>query len=284
MDMMTKNRRAAKLALIVVVSAGATLAAGETKKEFRFTVRAGATVSIVNPYGPISLKPAVGNQVLVTVTLHSDKVEVSHEQSGKRVELRSQLLPGADQNTGAAEYIVFIPSTTSVNLHSNTGPLRVEKLRGDVIVEAVSAVVEVRDINNVHVHIKTMNGPITLSNIHDGHVEVTSISGDVNLNSVSGPLVQVNSSSGKIRYDGDFGAGGDYSLTSHTGDIDAIAPAQAPINVTAQTVRGKVDSDFDLEARRFAPRDSSDKSSFLGKAWSLVKLRSFSGKIHLRKR
>jgi len=282
--MKTINRRSVKLALIVVVSAGATLVAGETKKEFRFTVRPGSTVSIVNPYGPISLKPAVGNQVLVTVTLHSDKVEVSHEQSGKRVELRSQLLPGADQTSGIAEYAVFIPSTTNVNLHANTGPLRVEKLHGDVIVEAVSALVEVRDINNVHVHIKTMNGPITLSNIHQGHVEVTSISGDVNLNSVSGPLVQVNSSSGKIRYDGDFGAGGDYSLTSHTGDIDAVAPAEAPIDVTAQTVRGKVDSDFDLEAKRIVPRDDNNKSSFLGKAWSLVKLRSFSGKIHLRKR
>ena len=100
-----------------------------------------------------------------------------------------------------------MPADASVTLHSTTGPLHAEKLHGDVILEGNTANVDVRDISDAHVHVKTLNGPVTLTNVLDGHVEITSVSGDVVLNSVNGPLVQVNSSSGKIRYDGDFGGG-----------------------------------------------------------------------------
>src|SRR5207237_8165258 len=66
------------------------------------------------------------------------------------------------------------------------------------------------------------------------------------MDEVSGTVVQVNSSSGKIRYEGDFGGGGEYSFTSHTGDIDATAPTYASIDVTARSVKGQVDNDFPL--------------------------------------
>ena len=63
--------------------------------------------------------------------------------------------------------------------------------------------------------------------------------GDVTLNAVNGPLVQVNSTSGKIHYEGDFGNSGEYMLTSHSGDIEASAPNDASIDVTARSVRGR---------------------------------------------
>jgi len=67
------------------------------------------------------------------------------------------------------------------------------------------------------------------------------VSGDVVMNSVNGPFVLVNSNSGKIHYDGEFGGGGEYSLTSHTGDIEALAPSYASIDVTARSEQGKVE-------------------------------------------
>ena len=50
----------------------------------------------------------------------------------------------------------------------------------------------VRNVENGHVHVRTMRGPITLTDVRNGHVEIASISGDVHLKSVNGPLVQVN--------------------------------------------------------------------------------------------
>jgi DUF4097 and DUF4098 domain-containing protein YvlB len=218
--------------------------------------------------------------------IYSDKVEVEQHQSGNRVDILSHLLPGANADNGRVEYEIQVPSDASVTLHSTTGPLSAEKLRGDVTLEGATAKVDVRDISDAHVHVRTLNGPVVLTNVHDGHVEITSVSGDITLNSVTGPLVQVNSSSGKIHYDGDFGASGEYFLTSHSGDIEATAPGDASIDVTARSVRGHVENDFPLEPKHtpFIAKAGSAFAGTVGRAASMVKLLSFSGKIHLKKR
>jgi hypothetical protein len=284
---MDRRQRAAKLAALMLIAGVAAIAASETRKEYRFTVGPQASVSINNQYGPISVKPGAGNVVVVRVLLRSDKVEVDRNQSGNRVDILSHIFPGATPETAKVDYEVLVPSDANVTLHSTTGPMGAEKLQGDVSVEGATAVVDVRDISSAHVHVKTLNGPVTLTRIQDGHVEITSVSGDVVLNEVSGPLVQVNSTSGKIRYDGDFGGGGEYSLISHTGDIDATAPTYASIDVTARSVRGQVENDFPLLPKSHISFPIDKARSLVGtagKAASSVKLLSFSGKIHLKKR
>jgi DUF4097 and DUF4098 domain-containing protein YvlB len=269
-----------------MVLAGVVLASAEDHKEYRFKVGRKASISIVNQYGPISVKAGARKEVIVTAILHSDKVEVDQGQSGSRVTLLSHLLPGADATSGQVEYQVLVPADASVTLHSTTGPLHVEKLHGDVILESNTANVDVRDMADGHVHVRTLNGPVTLTNIVDGHVEITSVGGDVVLNAVTGPLVEVNSNTGKINYDGDFGGQGEYSLRSYTGDIEATAPGNASIDVTASSEQGKVISDFSLQPKHtsFPLRAGSAFAGTMGKAASSVKLFSFSGKIHLKKR
>ena len=282
---MKSSQRAAQLAVVVVL-AGTTLVVAESRKEFHFKVGRHASVSVMNQYGPITVKPSTGKMVDVTAILYSDKAEVDHSQSGDRVEIQSHLLPGADADSGRVDYEIQVPVGASITLRSTTGSLHAEKLQGDVTVEGANADVDVREISDAHVHIKTLNGPVTLTNIRDGHVEITSVSGDVVMNSVNGPLVQVNSNSGKIRYDGEFGGGGEYYLTSHTGDIEAMAPSYASIDVIARSEHGTVDNDFQLNPRHtsFPIKAGSAFAGTVGKAASSVKLLSFSGKIHLKKR
>jgi hypothetical protein len=269
----------------VTVLVTANLAVAQTRKDLRFVVGLRATISVSNQYGPITVRPGVGNQVSVTATLRSDKVEIDQSQSGNRVDIISHLLPGATADSGYVSYEVLVPADASVTLHSADGLLRAEGLHGDVTLEGANANVEVQDVNDAHVHIKTLNGPVTLTNIRDGHVEITSVSGNVALNAVSGPLVQVNSTTGRIQYDGDFGSGGEYYLSSHSGDIEASAPPDASIDVTARSVKGKVENDFVLEPKHtpFVIKAGSAFAGTMNKAASSVKLFSFSGKIHLKK-
>jgi DUF4097 and DUF4098 domain-containing protein YvlB len=154
-----------------------------------------------------------------------------------------------------------------------------------VILEGSQANMDVRDVRDAHVHVRTLSGVVTLNNIRNGHVEITSVGGDVLLNSVSGPHVQVNSTSGKISYDGDFGNNGEYYLSSHTGDIEASAPTDASIDVTARSVRGKVENDFLLQPKHtpFVVKAGSAFAGTMNRAASSVRLFSFSGKIHLKK-
>jgi len=283
---MDSSRQASNLAIVLVIALTAW-ASAETKKEYRFNVGVKSTVSIINQYGAITVRPSTGNFVVVNATTYSDKVEVDQSQTGNRVDVQSHLLPGATADNARVDYEVTVPADASVTLESITGPLHAEKLHGDVEAEGANATVEVREISNSHVHVKTMNGPITLTDIHDGHVEIDSVSGNVTLKSVTGPLVRVSSTSGRIVYDGDFGYAGEYRFNSHSGNIEATIPQDASVDVKAQSVRGQVQDDVPLQPKSHTSFLIKQGSSFAGtinKAASSVWLRTFSGKIHLKKR
>jgi DUF4097 and DUF4098 domain-containing protein YvlB len=283
---MQRSQYATALTVVVLVML-ATMAVAETKKEYRFEVGAKSKVSIINQFGSVSVKPSGGNFVLVNATTYSDKVEVDQNQSGNRVDVQSHLLTGASAENSRVDYEVLVPADASVSLESATGPLRAERLGGDVEAEGANAAVEVRDMSGSHVHVKTMAGPITLTNIHDGHVEIDSVSGDVTLNSVTGPLVRVSSTSGRIQYNGDFGHAGEYRFNSHSGNIEATIPEDASVDVKAQSVRGLVQNDVPLQPKvhtSFLVKEGSSFAGTINKAASSVWLRTFSGKIHLKKR
>jgi DUF4097 and DUF4098 domain-containing protein YvlB len=276
-----------KLVAISVIVTSALVA--QTKKEFHFSVGPKAGVSVMNPYGSISVKPSLNNTVVVNAILRSDKVEVDNNQSGNRVDIQSHLLAGADSQSGRVDYEIFVPADASITLHSSTGSLHAERLHGDVTLEGPGAAVDVRDISDAHVHVKTMNGSVTLDNIQNGHVEVDSLSGEVTLKGVNGPVVQVVSTSGRIIYVGDFGSSGEYRLTSHSGDIDATIPESTSADVSARSVRGEVHDDIPLQPKAHTYFAIDKGRAFAGTVGrmavsSTVVLRTFSGKIHLRKR
>jgi DUF4097 and DUF4098 domain-containing protein YvlB len=279
-------QRATSYAVVVILVLAALAAAENTRQEMHFKIGRRAGVSIVNQYGAISVKPGPGKVVAITAILYSGKVEIDHSKSRRRVAVFSHLLEGANEETGRVDYEVLVPADASVTLHSMTGPVHVEKLRGDVMLEGSTASVDVHDVSGGHIHIKTLNGPVTLTNVSDGNVEITSVGGDVTLNAVNGSAVHVNSGSGKIHYDGNFGDAGDYAFTTHSGDIEAIAPAYASIDVVARSVQGMVEKDFPLQPEHttFVARAGSAFAGTMGEAASSVKLLSFSGKIHLKKR
>ncbi len=283
--------RTVQLAAVGAVLAAMSVASleAETRKEFRFNVTPKAGVTVNNPYGSVSVKPSTGNVVVVTAVLASDKVEVDNSLVGNRVEIQSHLLPGADEHSGRVDYEILAPADASLTLHSSAGSLHAEKIHGDVSLEGAAARVDVSDVSNAHVHVKTLNGPVTITNVQDGHVEVDSLSGNVTLKSVNGPLIQVISTSGAISYMGDFGDHGEYRLTSHSGDIEAIVPDSISADVNARSVRGEVHDDLHLQPKEHTSFMVKEGSAFwgtMGRAAvsSTVVLRSFSGKIHLRKR
>jgi len=269
----------------VLALAGVAFGAGESRKDLHFKVGKRPVISINNPYGPVIVKAGTLHEVVVIAVLHSDKVELDQSKSRNRIDIVSHLLPGADQNTGMVEYEITVPPEANLTLQSETGRVHAEKIQGDVTVAGNEGPIDVVDCAGGHVHVRTLNGSVSLNNVH-GHIEIMSMGGDVVMNQVTGALVAVNSNSGKIKYAGDFGDEGEYDFTSHTGDIEAIAPALASIDVLARSDRGHVDSDFSLEPKHspFYVKGGSAFAGTLGKAASSVKLFSFSGKIHLKKR
>ena len=282
-------RGRSKFIVLAVVSCAFLTASAQSKKEFRYTVGPKASIVVVNRFGPVSVRPSGSNEVIATATLHSPKVQVEDSHNPSRVELRTQLPQNATPQEGEVDYDLQVPADAFVNIHSATGTLSAQGLQGDVTLVGEAGPVVVKDASNGHVHVKTLNGAVTLNNVSNAHVDVTSIGGEVNMNAVTGPSVTVSTGSGKIIYVGDFGDNGIYSLSNHSGDIEVTIPQSASVDITARSVLGSVQNDFPLsqkaqpssfagggtQGRSFAGTSNSGSSS--------IQLRSFSGKIRLKK-
>jgi hypothetical protein len=282
---MGSTARAAQIT-VVTLALSLPLAFGQSKQEKRFTCSSHPVVSVSNEYGPVWIRPGAPNQVVVIYLLASPAVELDSAQSGDRITLESHLLQGANPANARVEYELLVPPEAAVFVRSSDGPLTVESLRGDVTAEGSSARVNIRYISNAHVHVKTLDGPVTLNAIRQGHVEVTTVRGAIMLTGVTGPMVNANSASGKISYDGDFGDGGQYRLVSHTGDIDASMPANASVDLTARSAHGQVDDEYALQPKAhtmFPVEKGRSLVGTTGRAASSVLLNTISGKIRLKK-
>ena len=255
----------------------------QEKKDFSYAVGPGAVISITNNYGPIAVRPSGSGQVVVETVSHSDAVSLVNEQHGDRIELRSM---SSRQGTNLVDYTVLVPAAAFVSLRSSDGTLRAQGLRGDVVLEAASGSVEVTDVSDAHLHVKTLSGPITLTDIRNSHLDVHSVSGDVNLHNVTGPSVEVNSGSGRITYDGDPGRLGDYLISSHTGDLEVSIPANAWVTIKARSIKNLADPEFPTASNAPAGRIDMGQINLMGKPGKIgsrFELRSFSGKIHLKR-
>jgi hypothetical protein len=266
--------------LLAVFSLLSLMAAAQEKKEFSCTVGPGAVISITNNYGPITVKPSGSSHVLVETLFHSDAVNLVNEQHGDRIELRSI---SSRQGSNLVEYTVLVPAAAFVTLRSSDGSLRAQGLRGDVVLEAASGSVEVTDISDAHLHVKTLNGPITLTDIRNSHLDIHSVRGNVNLRNVTGPSVEVNSGAGRITYDGDPGRVGEYLLTSHSGDLEVSIPASAWVEIKSRSIKRQSDPEFPSVSSVPALGGTSLLGG-QGKTFgSRFDLRSFSGKIHIKR-
>lgn len=286
MELMLNSQRAAQLIAITAVMAS-TLLSAQTPQHKTFACGPKPTVSVTNEYGPITVHAGAGNQVVVTYTLHSDKVEVDTNQSGDRITVESHMLAPVNNDAMRVDYEVLVPAGASVILRSISGPMSAENLRGEVSMAGEAANMDLRDINDGHIHLKTLSGTINLQEIHDVHVEATTLGGDITMKNVSGPLVDVSSNGGKIYYDGDFGGSGSYKLNSHSGDIEANIPATVSMDVTAKSDKGQVDDDFPLQPKThssFVPEKGHSFMGIAGRAASSVWLHTFSGRIRLKQR
>jgi hypothetical protein len=268
------------LGLTIAICLLLATANAQEKKELSYTVGPGAVISVTNNYGPITVKPSGSRQVVVETIANSDGVSLVNEQHGNRIELRSVASrPGSN----LVDYTVLVPASAFVNLRSSDGTLRAQGLRGDVVLEAASGSVEVTEISDAHLHVKTLSGPITLTDIRNSHLDVHSVNGNVNLRNVTGPSVEVNSGSGRISYDGDPGRLGEYFLSSHSGDLDVSIPASAWVNIKARSIKGQSDPEFSNSNSSFT---TGDKNLLLKPGMvvgSRFEMRSFSGKIHLKR-
>ncbi|HLK33614.1 MAG TPA: DUF4097 family beta strand repeat-containing protein [Terriglobales bacterium] len=272
--------------VVMLASCTALGAAAQSKKEFHYTLGPHAAINLVNQFGGVTVVPGPEGHADITALLHSKKIEVDAVQRGSRLELRTHFLQNASPAEGQVDYELHIPADTSLTVRSTSGPISVEGINADMTLEGDTAQITVRQVNGGHIHARTLSGPIRLQDVKHGDVEVVSVSGPVTLTNTDGHMLTINTTDGKITYTGDFGDSGEYVLANHSGDIDVTLPASASVDITATSEKGTVSNDFPFHPVPHSAFSTTQGKSFAGTAnagSSSVRLRSFSGRIHVKK-
>lgn len=288
-----KTRRSRSL--FIIAGAALTLCvaaahAADNRKEAKLDIAPGGNVTIVNPSGSVTLHSASGHQVVIAYTTHSDKVEVDQNATAdkQRIELRTHAIagqkPSADEDK--VDFEISVPAGTSVNVSTVSAPVTVDGLNGDISLSSESGQIEAHNMAKSHLHVRSMNAPVSLTGISNTHVDVQSSGGAVHMSNVTGPRVAVGTTSGNVDYHGDCSGGGDYILTTHSGEIDMWLPKSASVELSARSRTGSVENEFPLEEMNHPNLPPSQGRSFAGTSnsgSSSVELQSFSGKIRVKK-
>jgi DUF4097 and DUF4098 domain-containing protein YvlB len=264
--------------------------AADTRKEAKIDIAAGGTVNIVSGGGSIALHSGAGHQLLVTYTVHSQKIEVDQNASAnkQRVELLTHVLPGQKPTADEAkvDYDVTVPAGVSVNVSTTSAPITADGLNADIGLSSETGQITVHNIVKSHVHVRSMTAPVSFKDVTMSRVDIQSAGGTVQLKNVTGQRVAIGTTSGNIEYQGDCSGGGDYVLTTHSGAIDVTLPATASVDLTARSTTGQVENAFPLQEKThnsFVPQQGRSFAGTSNSGSSSVELQSFSGKIRVKK-
>jgi DUF4097 and DUF4098 domain-containing protein YvlB len=179
-----------------------------------------------------------------------------------------------------------VPTGTNLEIRNPQGSVRIEKFQGDdSTVESVGGAILVSDFAG-HLFVRSVGGNIDVIRA-SGRVEAYSITGDLHFVSPTTSKLRGSTTSGRILFEGDFADGGDYSLSAYSGDMEILCPPSASFELSAKTVRGKLENEMPMTIRHRSATPVSSANSFFGThltGKATVTLKSFSGTIRIRQR
>jgi hypothetical protein len=280
----------ALLFAVALVSIAAYAQMPASSKEIRLDLAPNGTIDLVNNAGQVTLKSGSSPRVLLAYSLHSNKIEVDHESTPdkRRVLIRAHALDGQQPTAEEAkvDMEVTVPAGVAITVSTSTAPIAADGLTGDITLSSDTGAISANNVLHSHLHVRSVAGTVTLNNLSMNHVDVMTSGGGVKMLNVTGPRINVATGSGDISYQGDCSGVGDYVMTTHSGNIDVTLPQTASVDLTARSGSGHVENDFPLQAKKhsvFTPKAGSSFAGTSNSGSSSVELRSFSGRIRVKK-
>lgn len=273
---------------LILFSSALLLGAGREEKTFDTTPN--PRISLSNVRGQVVVKGWDKSEVHAVWTNSSphavevDLESIPAEGPAEKLHLFTHVLNSKAGGTGeSVDYTLDVPVGSSIEIHNSEGSVRIEKLQGNTTVESVDGPISVTDVAG-HLAVNSMGGDIEVVRAA-GRVEASSITGNLHFVAPTSTGLRGFTTSGKIAYEGDFAPGGEYTLSAYSGDIDILCPANASFELSAKTVKGKVENALSLKPKRHWPSSLSPANSLLGTyntGNATVQVKSFSGAIRIR--
>jgi DUF4097 and DUF4098 domain-containing protein YvlB len=269
----------------LLLAASVTAAPHHLEKHFK--VGAHPVITIHNPDGIVTIKAWTRPEVKLVGDSQSDKVEIDADQTGNRVDLNVRTV--ADDISPEelrANFELFVPEDAELQIHNDSGSVAVQDVTGDMALDTIAAGIALQDASG-YLSIRTVGGAVQCIRCA-GRIEITSISGNVKLLDMRSYSVRAQTTRGDIVFDGAFLANGTYRLTNYSGLIDVRLSPDDSFDLSATSVKGKVQNDANLTpaAPRKGPvsRFAQSLFSVYNQGKAKVELKSFDGTINIHRR
>jgi DUF4097 and DUF4098 domain-containing protein YvlB len=306
-------------------------AGSEQTERFSRKVRIGrdGRVSISNISGDIVVTGGSGDEVSIEAVKRTrgDRselagVEIVVEERAGRVDVRAEHERnrsdrGRRGDSLSVDFNVTVPASTSLDVHSVSGSLKVTGVRGAVRAETVSGNVTTTDTPNLE-HAKSVSGDVSLTgaaaegDLSAGSVsgnitakglkarglDLGSVSGDVTLTDVTCERLTIKSVSGSVEYAGAIARSGRYEINTHSGTVRLVLSNPSGFELNANSFSGSIRSDLPLtiggdstrgdrdgnRGRRREGNDAHNMRATFGDGSATLSIRTFSGDIIISKR
>ena len=276
--------------LLLAVPLALAWAAVPRQLEKRYDTTLNPRISLSNLRGRVMVKGWDHAEVHAVCTTNSSRVQVETDVFPpigriEKIQFTTQILdPLVTGEEERADYSLDVPVGSSVEISNRQGAVQVERLTADTAVESVGATIAATDVTG-QLTVRSVGGDIEIIR-PSGEVQAHSITGNLHFVSASSPKrLRGRTTSGMINYEGDFARGGDYVLSSYSGDMNVACSTSASFELRAKTVRGKLDNALAITSRRQPASPLWSANSLVGvrnTGRARVELTSFSGTIHIR--
>jgi DUF4097 and DUF4098 domain-containing protein YvlB len=273
--------------LLALGFALAGLPASAHRVQNRFQVASHPVVTVHNSSGKVTIRSWQKSVVQIVANHKSRKVEISAQKKGNMVLVSTRIL--TDNVTPAdleADYQITVPQETDLSVHNDSGMVHVVGVLGDTTVETVAADVKLDRVTG-YITVRTIGGSFTCKEC-SGRIQANSISGGINLIGSESSNVQARTSTGNILLDSDLLPNGLYQLRNYSGHIDVLFSPSDSFDVSAISLRGKVENDANLkmpaQSTHHLPPFARGLFGTYNDGRARLVINSFSGTIVIRQR
>jgi DUF4097 and DUF4098 domain-containing protein YvlB len=264
-----------------------SLGAAQTSEK-TFPVSANPNLILNSQSGWITIKSWQKPEIRVVYTRYSSNVEVDFEHTSGKVRVATHVLDSlAEGNSIKVDYQIFTPEEANLEIRTTLGGVIVERIRGEVRIDVVNAVVKVMGVTGF-INARSLGSKLEISESR-GTIQTSTVSGDIFFSRLGSNSVTAQSTIGNIQFDGAFVPRGRYQFSTNEGTIQIHCSDQDSVEWDAKTHRGVIESDLPILSKdhHYAPHSLVGRQSLVGTlnaGEATVQLSTFTGKISISKK
>ncbi|MFO7652546.1 MAG: DUF4097 family beta strand repeat-containing protein [Candidatus Krumholzibacteriia bacterium] len=300
MTILHDHRRCPLPVVLAGVLLIAATAAAQEKVDRTLAAAADGTVIIENLGGEVMVTGWDRDEVHLTGTLDDQVEELVFERDGDRVRIKVEY-PRRSTRIEGSYLQVQVPRGSRLDVRTVSAEVGVRDVRGRIEAQTVSGDVEVAG-EPAEVEVQTVSGDVDVT-ARSPRVRVQSVSGDLHLDgargdvsaeTVSGEItlvgggfdrLETSSVSGDLEFRGELNRGGTFIFDSHSGDVVLVLGGDLNAEFQVETFSGDIENVFGAKTQRrskFAP--GRELEFTVGDGDARVRVKSFSGDVHLKRR